>query len=81
MRRITLTVAFTDENGATRQETKTIESSYAPTPADEHRLVNIVEAELKVAVGEQAQTRIRKLCRERSLSFRAVRGVWDNLSG
>jgi hypothetical protein len=55
MRRIALTVAFTDENGATRQETRTIESSYAATPADEHRLVHIVEAELKVAVGEQAQ--------------------------
>ncbi|MGB8062322.1 MAG: hypothetical protein WCF26_10535 [Candidatus Sulfotelmatobacter sp.] len=55
MRRIALTVAFTDETGATRQETKTIESSYAAMLADEHRLVHIVEAELKVAVGEQAK--------------------------
>jgi hypothetical protein len=55
MRRIALTVAFTDEAGATRQETKTIETSYAATPADEHRLVHIVEAELRVAVGEQAK--------------------------
>jgi hypothetical protein len=55
MRRIALTVAFTDETGATRQETKSIESSYAATLADEHRLVHIVEAELRVAVGEQAQ--------------------------
>ena len=55
MRRITLTVAFTDESGVTRHETKSIESSYAATLADEHRLVHIVEAELKVAVGEQAQ--------------------------
>src|SRR5260370_40173134 len=55
MRRIVLTVACTDETGATRQETRSIESSYAATPADEHRLAHIVEAELRVAVGEQAQ--------------------------
>jgi hypothetical protein len=55
MRRIALTVAFTDEAGATRQDTKPIETSYAATPADEHRLVHIVEAELRVAVGEQAK--------------------------
>ena len=55
MRRIVLTVAFTDETGARRQERRTIESSYAATLADEHRLVHIVEAELRVAVGEQTQ--------------------------
>jgi hypothetical protein len=55
MRSIALTVAFTDENGETRQETRIIESSYAATPADEHRLVHIVESELKVAAGERAQ--------------------------
>jgi hypothetical protein len=55
MRRIVLTVTFTDENGATRQKTRNIESSYAATRADEHRLIHIVEAELRVAVGEQVQ--------------------------
>jgi hypothetical protein len=55
MRRITLTVSFTDENGATREEAKTIESSYDATLTDEHRLAHIVGAELSVAVGEQRQ--------------------------
>jgi hypothetical protein len=53
MRQIKLALTFTDEKGETREETNTIESSYAATPADEHRLAHIVSAELSVAVGEQ----------------------------
>lgn len=51
--RIKLTLAFTDQGSETREETNTIESSYAAGLADEHRLAHIVSTELKVAVGEQ----------------------------
>src|ERR1035437_10327257 len=54
MRQIRLTLSFTDEKGETREKTITIESSYAATLDDEHRLAHIVSAELSVAVGEQA---------------------------
>ncbi len=53
MRQVKLTLSFTDEQGETREASKTIESSYAATLADEHRLAHIVFSELSVAVGEQ----------------------------
>jgi hypothetical protein len=54
MRQIELTPTFTDEIGIVRRESQTIETSYAPDPAGEHRVAHILLAELKVAVGEQA---------------------------
>ena len=73
MRHIVLTVAFTDETGATRLETRTTESSYAATLADEHRLVHIVEAELRVAVGEQAQPKVARISEQAIADSRLLR--------
>jgi hypothetical protein len=54
MRRIELTITFTDESGEERHESRVIETSYNPNLADEHRVAHILFAELKVTVGEQA---------------------------
>jgi hypothetical protein len=55
MRRIELTITFTDDNGGKRQESHIIETSYTPDDAGEHRLSHILATELKVMVGEQAK--------------------------
>jgi hypothetical protein len=55
MRRIELAITFTDESGAQRLETLSVETSYTPDDAGEHRLSHILAAELKVMVGEQTR--------------------------
>lgn len=53
MRRIELTITFTDEIGAVRRENQTIETSYTPDHGGEHRIAHMLFAELKVSVAEQ----------------------------
>ncbi len=57
MRRIDLSIAFKDDDGASRQERQTLETGYTPDLAGEHRLAHILFAELKVMVGEQGPPR------------------------
>jgi hypothetical protein len=64
MRRVELTITFTDDTGAERQETQTVETSYAASLADEHRLAHIVSAELNVAAGEQAVPKHNAIAQE-----------------
>ncbi len=53
MRQIELTITFTDEGGAVRRETQSVETAYAPDQEGEHRVAHILLAELRVAVGDQ----------------------------
>jgi hypothetical protein len=55
MRKIELKIAFTDDNGTIREESHTVETTYEPDEAGEHRLVHILGTELKVMIGEQRQ--------------------------
>jgi hypothetical protein len=57
MRRVELTVSFTDERGAVRLESQRVDSSYTPDPDGEHRVAHILSTELKVTIGEQAAPR------------------------
>jgi hypothetical protein len=54
MRRIGLTITFTDDNGETRTETRYVETAYDGDPPGERRVAHILLSELKVTVGEQA---------------------------
>lgn len=53
MTRIDFTITFTEDTGVARQETQTIETSYAPDHGGEHRIAHMLFAELKVSVEEQ----------------------------
>jgi|SRR5579863_6097580 len=57
MRRIDLTIAFKDDDDASREERQTVETSYTPELGGEHRVAHILLAELKVMVGEQGPPR------------------------
>ena len=52
-RRITLTVTFQEDDGTARSESQTVETSYTPDLAGEHRVAHIIITELKVTVGDQ----------------------------
>ena len=54
MRRVELKITFIDDDGAKREESQSVETSYTPDSAGEHRLAHILATELKVMVGEQA---------------------------
>jgi hypothetical protein len=53
MRKVTLTVVFTDEGGTARSETRTVDTNYEPDAGGEHRVRHILGAELAVTVGPQ----------------------------
>jgi hypothetical protein len=53
MRKIELSVIFSDEDGQARTETSSVETVTAPDPGGEHRLVQILLSEMKVMVGDQ----------------------------
>lgn len=55
MRRVELKITFVDDDGAKREESQSVETSYTPDSAGEHRLAHILAAEMKVMVGEQAE--------------------------
>jgi hypothetical protein len=55
MSRIELTISFTDDSGAIRQERHSVESTYHADLAGEHRVAHILLSELKVSVGEQVE--------------------------
>ena len=48
MRRISLTITFTDDDGETRSEGQSVETSYEGDLAAEHRVAHILASELKV---------------------------------
>ncbi|SRR6266567_5051113 len=54
MERIKLTVAFADDDGTTRTETREVETDVPSDTAGEKRVANNLFAELKVDVGDQA---------------------------
>jgi hypothetical protein len=53
MTRIELTITFTDEDGATRSENRSIETAYPADLAGERRVAHNLFAEMEVTVGEQ----------------------------
>ncbi|MBB6146833.1 hypothetical protein HNQ77_004814 [Silvibacterium bohemicum] len=55
MRRIELKITFIDDDGTTREESQSAETSYTPDSAGEHRLAHNLATEMKVIVGEQAE--------------------------
>jgi hypothetical protein len=63
MRRIGLTITFTDENGAARSDSLDFETSYPGNSADEHRVAHILFAELKVTAGKQAAPKHNEVAR------------------
>jgi hypothetical protein len=54
VRRVDLTISFIDDNGTPRVENHSVETSYTPDDAGEHRLSFILATELKVMIGDQA---------------------------
>lgn len=63
MRRVELKITFIDDDGAKREESHMVETSYTPDSAGEHRLSHILGTELKVMVGEQAKPRHNAVAR------------------
>jgi hypothetical protein len=53
MRRIELSVTFTDDCGQKRTETRSVETSYTPDFDGEHRLVQILASDLQVMAGDE----------------------------
>jgi hypothetical protein len=53
MRRVALTVTFSDPDGAARTASEEIEARFAPDQAHEQRIARILLAELKVTAGPQ----------------------------
>lgn len=54
MKRVGLTITFTDPDGATRGDSQEIEMSYGPDLPHQERIARILLAELKIMVGPQA---------------------------
>lgn len=52
MKRVELKITFVDDDGAKREENRSVETSYSPNSAGEHRLAHILATEMKVMVGE-----------------------------
>jgi hypothetical protein len=57
MKRIKLTVSFTDDDGTTRIETRAVETDVPSDTAGEKRVTNNLFAELKVDVADQASSK------------------------
>jgi hypothetical protein len=57
MRRIELTITFTDDDGTARCESQAVETLDAPDLAREHVVAHILFSEFKVTVGKQAVSR------------------------
>jgi hypothetical protein len=53
MRKIALTISFTDDDGKKREESYIVEPSYAPDTAGEHRVAHMLLSDLRVMVGGQ----------------------------
>ncbi len=53
MKQIGLTITFTGEDGATRDDSYNVAPDYDADAAGEHRLAHILLAELKIMVGKQ----------------------------
>lgn len=53
MRRIELSVTFTDDGGQKSTETHSVETNYTPDSDGEHRLVHILASDLQVMAGDQ----------------------------
>jgi hypothetical protein len=54
MKKIKLSIAFTDDDGTTRDETRNVDTDVPSDSAGEKRVANNLFAELRVDVGEQA---------------------------
>ncbi|MHB8656279.1 MAG: hypothetical protein ACYDA9_20675 [Terriglobia bacterium] len=54
MRRIELTITFTDDDGTAHRATETVEACDPPDATADHRVAHILLTELKVTVGKQA---------------------------
>ncbi len=92
MRRVELKITFIDDDGAKREESQSVETSYTPDSAGEHRLAHILATELKVMVGEQAAPKHNAVARgwlefpgrpagfEQYFDIRNSQGVWLELS-
>jgi hypothetical protein len=92
MRRIELKVSFIDDDGAKREENHSVETSYIPDSAGEHRLSHILATEMKVMVAEQAEPKHNAIARgwlefpglpagfEKYFDIRNSQAVWLELS-
>jgi hypothetical protein len=92
MRRVELKVTFIDDDGAKREENHSVETSYSPDSAGEHRLAHILATEMKVMVGEQAVPKHNAVARswlefpgrpagfEQYFDIRNSQGVWLELT-
>jgi hypothetical protein len=92
MRRVELKITFIDDDGAKREESQSVETSYTPDSAGEHRLAHILATELKVMIGEQAEPKHNATARgwlefpgrpagfEQYFDIRNSQGVWLELS-
>lgn len=64
MRRMKLSLSFTDEDGTTRKEDRHLETSYPGELAGEHRVLHILLSELTVSVGPQAEPKHNAVAQE-----------------
>lgn len=64
MRRVELKVMFINDDGQKREESHSVETSYTPDSAGEHRLAHILATDLKFMVGKQAEPKHNAVARE-----------------
>ena len=92
MKRIELKITFIDGDGAKREENHSVETSYTPDSAGEHRLAHILVTEMKVMVGEQTAPKHNAIARgwlefprrsvdiEKYFDVRNSQSVWFELT-
>jgi hypothetical protein len=64
MRRIALTITFTDADGTTRSDNQSIETAYEADLAGERRVAHLLFAEMKVTVGDQTAPKHNTVARQ-----------------
>jgi hypothetical protein len=92
MRRIGLTIAFSDPDGPTHSESREIEVSYGPDLSHQERIARILFAELKIMAGPQATPKHNAVARSWSefpkrqtelidyFNFHNARELWFELT-